>query len=132
MAFCKFCNSFISDGIPSGVCYPCEFKHPTSDVTSRYSYEKIYVKGKQYAVGEHPSADPVLMSPEGRYRLKVRFFDGRIIESNNIYQVGLTTMPDNAEFLEEDSPMWQFWRTDVGNHPWNLDFAKKIPLRNKK
>lgn len=81
------------------LCFSCAFWHRK---LSRK--DKVIINGDMYSIGPKTSEPNNWKGFSGR-PFKIKFFDGRIIETNNLWHSGTIPehfkeeLPDNAEFI---------------------------------
>jgi len=83
------------------LCSTCLF---WTSLASRYNYDAIIINGEHYSLGGNDQ-DPYFMQGHGGRKFTVRFFDGRVITTNNLWHQGSVpehfrhVLRNNAEFV---------------------------------
>jgi hypothetical protein len=84
-------------------CFDCSFWLDKAEYSDYMASHQVIIKGEHFMLGE---TDSFIRGFGGR-KFKIQFFDGRIIETNNLWYQGeipeqfRSMLPDNAVFLTE-------------------------------
>lgn len=112
MAKCKICGSEIDTRngysqimLKEQLCYDCFFwKMHLEDDKKRPAYSWAVIDGNHYVL--EPHTNDIAWAGCGGAVYKIRFFDGTIVECDNLWHQGkiseewLEKFPDNAEFID--------------------------------
>lgn len=110
--FCKICNkeyqnhyageiALIMEG--RGVCFDCAFWIWQHSLDLKGNRDFAIINGAHYVLCPHTDINWPVGSCGRKYR--VRFFDGRVVDCDNLWHQGQIPehfrdiMPDNAEFV---------------------------------
>lgn len=107
---CKYCGETYDMSayrdIEPGACFTCDFwnghlMHDTDKDKERFAV----IAGHHYIIADEPSS-PVAMRGFSGHRFIIKFNDGRVVETTNLWHQGEITpywrnkMTDNAVFLK--------------------------------
>ena len=93
------------DLIRRGVCFSCNFWLEKVDMVGKKKVARI--NGKHYMIGRE-DAPSLMFRGFGGTKFTVRFFDGRVVETTNLWHQGTVPehfkerLPDNAEFVYQE------------------------------
>jgi hypothetical protein len=107
------------------ICAPCfTWEHWNAIQRSDKTADKdrfVIVDGKHYAIGNESAPGPSHCRGFGGSRFRIRFHDGRYVESTNLWHQGTITddfradMPDNAVFVRDhEQQSWAAAREAAG------------------